>query len=554
MEERNTRRMNMSSRFLKIWLTAVTFGHIVGCGVKSVDSNDPKAVEIKAGNVPENPRKIFDNAPIDNSRSVTLVYPTTGVVFPPNLGRIEIHWQPGTENTLFKIHFSNASTNVNVYTRCEKPASVETGCIWETTEEAWQAIATANAGGQPLSIQIDGTDDDARGYGTSNISEASFTAEPLEGALYYWTTTAKSIMRYGFATQQREAEVAIPGSLSNGSDKCLGCHTVTAGGNRLFTSSSGGAGGMLLYDFTTKSALVNQTSDDVALVSFASFSPDGRSLVAVSSDEDGKTPADQRRSATGLLMFDTTCDSANLAGTCMARKPSIPLGGEFATHVEWSPDGKTIAFTHANKANPGPPHAPFNAGISAIENDGTQWGALKNWVPPVAGKNRYNPGFTPDSKWIAFNESSCPAGATVDATCDGYSDANATLMMTAVGGTNTFPLNRANQPGPIDAQAGVRDLTSTFPKFAPFISTLNRQAGEKVYWLTFSSTRSYGLRKPPAYTGTGQSKYMTWLWMVAVRQDATGGDPSFTAFALPFQDLSTSNHVVMWTQNYVSSQ
>jgi hypothetical protein len=38
--------------------------------------------------------------------------------------------------------------------------------------------------------------------------------------------------------------------------------------------------------------------------------------------------------------------------------------------------------------------------------------------------------------------------------------------------------------------------------------------------------------------------------MVAIDPDkvAQGVDPSYPAFCLPFQDLSTSNHIPQWTQ------
>ena len=32
---------------------------------------------------------------------------------------------------------------------------------------------------------------------------------------------------------------------------------------------------------------------------------------------------------------------------------------------------------------------------------------------------------------------------------------------------------------------------------------------------------------------------------------ASGQDPSFSAFALPFQDITTSNHIAQWTTEVV---
>jgi hypothetical protein len=40
--------------------------------------------------------------------------------------------------------------------------------------------------------------------------------------------------------------------------------------------------------------------------------------------------------------------------------------------------------------------------------------------------------------------------------------------------------------------------------------------------------------------------------MAAIDLDAPAGtDPSFAAFALPFQDITTSNHIAQWTTQVV---
>ena len=60
--------------------------------------------------------------------------------------------------------------------------------------------------------------------------------------------------------------------------------------------------------------------------------------------------------------------------------------------------------------------------------------------------------------------------------------------------------------------------------------------GARLQWITFSSNRNYGLRVMPAPS--------TLVWLSAVDPDVTlrEADPSFAAFALRFQDLTTDNH------------
>jgi hypothetical protein len=71
-------------------------------------------------------------------------------------------------------------------------------------------------------------------------------------------------------------------------------------------------------------------------------------------------------------------------------------------------------------------------------------------------------------------------------------------------------------------------------------------------WLTFSSSRRYGLRTPPAGTSS-ESTTGTLLWMVAIDPDRAinGQDPSYAAFYLPFQDVTSSNHIAQWTKQVI---
>jgi len=39
--------------------------------------------------------------------------------------------------------------------------------------------------------------------------------------------------------------------------------------------------------------------------------------------------------------------------------------------------------------------------------------------------------------------------------------------------------------------------------------------------------------------------------MVGIKLGVGGSDPSFSAFALPFQDITTSNHIAQWAQVFV---
>jgi hypothetical protein len=115
---------------------------------------------------------------------------------------------------------------------------------------------------------------------------------------------------------------------------------------------------------------------------------------------------------------------------------------------------------------------------------------------------------------------------------------------------------------------------------SPFVQM---DRGHRIVWVTFSSTRDYGLRVqnqdphgvacyPPespentsgshscplvptscACVAAGCADFCVspQIWMAAISLDATGGisagtDTSWPAFWLPFQDYSAHNHVAQW--------
>jgi hypothetical protein len=212
------------------------------------------------------------------------------------------------------------------------------------------------------------------------------------------------------------------------------------------------------------------------------------------------------------------------------------------THPDWSPLGDRIAFTkvthHQTSQRPG------RGGIAYVEAlAGGGWSAPVDLVPPEDTKNRYYPAYTPDGKAVVYCESLCANGDLYNGDCDGDADPVAKLWAVPADGGAPIYLAKANAPGVRDE--GRQDLTNTYPKWAPFVDPQRRDGSGRLMWFTFSSRRQYGLRSP---VGTGQL-----LWMAAVDPDALaqGQDGSFPAFALPFQDLGTSNHIAQWTTRIV---
>jgi len=88
--------------------------------------------------------------------------------------------------------------------------------------------------------------------------------------------------------------------------------------------------------------------------------------------------------------------------------------------------------------------------------------------------------------------------------CDADTDATATITLTSLSGMPPIVLTAANSPGVADN--GKTALTNSFPKWAPFVQNLDEM--NHLIWLTFSSTRMYGLRSPTSSNHIAQwTKY-----------------------------------------------
>jgi hypothetical protein len=124
------------------------------------------------------------------------------------------------------------------------------------------------------------------------------------------------------------------------------------------------------------------------------------------------------------------------------------------------------------------------------------------------------------------------------------------MFLTSISSNGSAPIALTNANGPGVADGATTALTNSFPKWSPFIEKLNEQ--QQLVWLTFSSTRQYGLRAPPASTANStETKLGTLIWMVGISPGLGGADPSYTAFALPFQDITTSNHIAQWAKFFL---
>jgi hypothetical protein len=508
---------------------AATAGSVVGQTNLTVQLEQRYRDPASMG-LPADPGAKFSGSPTA-SRAPDLVYPNDGVLVPPNLGLLEIHFKSGAMNTLFELSFANAATDIKVYLRCTLPLSG--GCIYTPDATLWAWLSQTNRGGPPVTVGLRGTDDNGGALGESKTLAISFAADDVDGGLYYWTTSNNTaIMRYDFAGTQTAAQKFIGTELTGGT--CVGCHALSRDGTKLVAEAGGqNDGRVLLLDVSTVQPMVPFAQPPKSI--FESWNPDGSQYVGVYGDT-GATDF-------SLQLFDGTTGMlvGPIANTGDAANP--------ADHPDWSADGNSIVYVKVGIPNT--LQRMFKGAIEVIQKSGAHWSMPVELVPAESGKNYYYPAFSPDGSFVVYNRSVCANGDQGE-DCNGDSDPTARLFaISTQSGAHAVELARANAPGRTDQGS---DLSTTFPKWCPFISRGRGELGSRLEWVTFSSSRNFGLRPPPpSSVPNGESPIGTLLWMTAIDPDqvAAGKDPSFPAFALPFQDLSTSNHIAQWTEKVV---
>jgi hypothetical protein len=491
--------------------------------------------------VPGDAGNIFSGAPQDDARAPQLVYPNDGSLFPPNITGIEVHFLPGDSNTLFQVTFASPLSTITTFVRCTAPAGIN-GCIYLPDPALWASVAGANAGQGTVTLTVTGTDDNGSAKGSSAKFNLLFAQDNIEGALYYWTTSGKSaIMRWDFAGSTSSAMPYLTPTNTDGRT-CVGCHALSPNGDKLIASAGGqNDGRLLLWNVAANAA--SQRFPLTQKSQFESWNSDGSKFVGVYGDN---LPG--HRGASDLMIFD---------GNTGAVDSTIKLGGLRADHPDWSknPEGPdTIVFTSIDPTAPTTDQKPATGGIDYVRMAGGTWGQPQELVPSELGKNRYYPAISPDGRLVVYNESTCTRGtptmgAAPDVSCDADTDPTATMYVTSFdAGATPVPLARANAPGVADGMNTA--LTNSFPRWAPFIQKLDE--GHNLVWLTFSSTRQYGLRSPTRSTADpSETTSGTLIWMVGVNPSAGDGDPSYAAFCLPFQDVTTSNHIAQWAKFFI---
>jgi hypothetical protein len=450
-----------------------------------------------------------------------LVYPGSGVMLPPNLSELEIHYLPGGQNNLFELDISSDLIGLKIYMTCE---ALNEGCLFLPSEETWQLIAEASRGKDTF-MTVRGLSGST--VGTSATNTMSFTRNDLYGGIYYWNSGG-SIMRYDFGRRGQAAETFLNAAEAGGTT-CVGCHSISRDGTKIAVGVDiPSPAAMRSFEVDTKA--MNWSDDDGA--NFYTFSPDNSQILTSNG-----ISIDLRNATTGEKVGDA---------------PVIAEG----SMPDWSADGTRVVFSRSTSPPPcldgsggGIPGIPGFPGFpgggdegglgcatpghdsgSIVIVDANTWNNEQTLVR-ADGLNNFYPAFTPDSQWVIFNRS--PTNK------DSMDTDDAQLWaVSANGGAEAIKLANATS-----------GITDSWPKASPYI---HQYGQEDVYWFTFSSKRDFGLRlKNSEMSYDDESDPRTaQVWMAAFSPSRAlaGQDASWVAFRVPFQDLGTGNHIAQWVE------
>jgi hypothetical protein len=506
------------------------------CGAEDCANHRGDQSFVEEG-APDDAEALFGSATLsdpgtDPDNEPAIVYPSHETMFPINVSQIRHEWSGGTNNDLFELRFEGPNTTVSVYT-----ATID----WTPSEEAWDWIAESNRG-ESVSFTVRGLDSSSPDQAwQSEPIELLFSDAEVEGAIFYWSTGSKGIMR---ATVSDPVPVKFyTDPAATDSDTCVACHTLSRDGTRLAV----GYGGEKLREVSVPDRSV------IVPVGVATVDAGAAPMMPDPMDPMMPDPMDPMMPkpmmpkpdgmmAEGMASAWTTFSpdgelllvAANGTLTLIDSDTGEPIGpndgavaipeGTFATHPDWSALGDHVAITLGTKGG----NKEIEGGsIALLPYDGTGFGAAEVIVESTgATDNNFFPVWSPDSNWIAYVNA---AGKSKDAV-------SATLRLLDVDTLAVRTLTRVNERvNNVDAVLGIGN---SMPTWAP-----STKPG--IFWLAFSSLRAYGTVRP-------QDDKEDQIWIAAIDPDLA--DASYAAFWAPFQSIEDGNHRAFWTHTAEDQQ
>ena len=443
-----------------------------------------------------------DTTKLDGTPSGTapkIAYPLDGALFPYHLGDLAFQMVPSASGqTLARVAFEGEAIDLRVYAPCTPIPSPAMSGACSVTHPADIEQTLAGASTAPtLTETVRLAASDGSSLAESTAISARWSATPLSGTIYYWSTPSQGmtgsseIVRMDLTSPGTAPEVyytnldAVPyANPLSGGWACVGCHAISRDGSKLGITIGGssiqangdGYGSLFaLLDVAKKTPTATRIADDAGqqllndgFATLTTFSPDGTSMVQELQGQLYLRTADATLASQGPL-FPTMTESLT--------QPAWSSAGDRLVFASWVP---TLNTPHSYDSKDLNGNETPNAQIWTATASGSTFGTPSLLVPRVTGATEYYPAISDDSAYVVFNESSCdgPASPGVDgygsSPCDSYDDPSARLRLIPTGGGKPLELDHAS--GRTSGWPTSDTWTNSWPRFAPDHGTFRGKA------------------------------------------------------------------------------
>jgi hypothetical protein len=472
------------------------------------------------------------------------LYPYDTTVMPRGLAAPMLQWDVPADAIYLHLH-SSAFDYKGCFQLSQPAASLP------IPQDVWDVAAAQSTGKQdPLTIDL------TMSTGATLVRlpplHLIFALASLKSAVYYNTFNSalgnqqgifgSVVMRILPGASQPDIFLRI--SEPNGN--CIGCHSVSASGNRMTAQTNGPfdlsevEGGS--YDLSSVAAQeIPPLKSRLPRGAFAALTPDGSKFVIQGAMTDNFTgpvasdgvvtnvPLTGGPQTSGLYETDT---GKEILDSGMVPYPYMPM---------FSVDGALIVFNHADPSDPMTGHSlavmDFAAqtnkfsNLRAVYRSETRFPAWPFFLPEVVRDPQG--GGSAVGRRVIFALGECSfstAGLT-------YSPQQSDLWWLDIDSGVASPLAAANGDDPSGKTYLPYAARDAHLSFFPTVSPV---AAGGYFWLFFTSKRNYGnaLVTEQAQDHPESKK----IWVSAIDIEASpGSDPSHPAFYLPGQELESGS-------------
>jgi len=298
---------------------------------------------------------------VGGARAPALLYPSHGTLFPQDLARIVFQHGPALQTDAFRWRLVSDSLYLSFLTG---------GTRWQPDGAVWSLIAATHAGTE-LKLLVEAADSSQPGtiYSAPEAT-LSFARGGAGGVIYHWSAGNSSVNRSTLSNE-------TPSRLypQDPETTCVGCHAVSRDGKQMAMGYDGE--NLRTIDLEGLAPIVSMP---LRPMGWATFSPDGNLLVVADN---------------GTL----TLRDAKTGNTVGPNSGRLPIALK-ASHPDWSPDGRHVAMTLTDDVATN--MSVGSGAIARIPYTNGVWGAVEVLVSGSLTNNNYFPKYSPDGRFIAF--------------------------------------------------------------------------------------------------------------------------------------------------------